>query len=81
VTAVLGGAEGADEGVVVALAVEADKVDLFVAVALLRAVNVLYDVRRDFHFHYQRYILNVDQQDNIVIAYYPQLSPTSTQNP
>ena len=52
----LGSAKGTNEGVIVAIAVETDKIDLFVIVTLLRAVDVLYDVRGDFYFHYQRYI-------------------------
>ena len=56
VTSMLGSAKGTNEGVIVAITVETDKIDLFVIVTLLRAVDVLYDVRGDFYFHYQRYI-------------------------
>lgn len=60
-----GSAQGADQRVFVALAVQADQVDLFVAVAFLRAVDVLYYVGGDFGLHCQRYILKWRINKNI----------------
>jgi hypothetical protein len=59
VSAVFGGAEGADEGVVVALPVQTDQVYLLSRVPGLLAVDVFYDVARNLRLHSQRYISNI----------------------
>ena len=46
-----GGAQGADEGAVAALAVEADEVDLLAFVVRLGAFDVLDYVGRHFRLH------------------------------
>jgi len=53
---VLGGAKGADEGVLVALGIETDEVDLLIIVAFLWAMDVLDNVGGNFCFHNKRFI-------------------------
>lgn len=56
VSAVFRGAERANERVLMALTVEADKIHFFPVMPLLRALYILYDVTGDLLLHCQRFI-------------------------